>query len=211
MVSPPRRGLRGRIGRLLRTLASRQPLEDLRRLASERGQKRLMLLGIAEFVLAVAVDVSVDMWGGEPATIGGFGLLLCAAGLLCSLLCLPLVATLGGATLMKWLAEDPRLSAFLRRFAVVFVAGVATLGIYQAALWGVSSLAGIGDPFDVLHLPLAGVRAPTVFMGIGLLVVWPPFVYFWILTQVAATAVSIWVVTRLAAFTVTTTVGRADA
>src|SRR5262249_57347655 len=91
---------------------------------------------------------------------------------------------LGGPKLMSWLLGDPSFFAFLRRFAVVFIAGTTVLGIYQATLWGAAYLMGTGDPFDILELPLEKVGLATLVVGVGLLVAFPPFVYFWMLTQV---------------------------
>jgi hypothetical protein len=98
---------------------------------------------------------------------------------------------------MRWLLGDLSFFAFLRRFAVVFIAGITVLGMYQAILWGAASLMGTVDPFDTLALPLEHVGLGTLVVGVGLLVAWPPFVYFWIVTQVAGAAVSMYVLTRL--------------
>src|SRR5215813_5543213 len=178
-------------------LESQRPIEGLRRLASERGQRRLMLVGIGEFLLVVLVDISLDGWTRESVTIGSFGVLLCSGAVFLSVLCSPLVIRFGGPRLMSWLLEDPSLFAFLRRFAVVFIAGTAVLGIYQATLWGAAYLMGTVYPFDALALPLEEVGPGTLVVGVGLLVAWPPFVYFWILTQVAGAALSMCVLTRL--------------
>jgi len=183
--------------RLHLRLASQRPIEGLQRLTSEHGQRRLMLVGIGEFLLAVGVDISLDIWSGESATIGSFGVLLCSCAILLSVLSLPLVTRLGGTKLMSWLLGDLSFFAFLRRFAVVFIAGITALGMYQATLWGAAYLMGIGDPFDALELPLEKVGPGTLVVGVGLLVAWPPFVYFWILTQVAGAALSMCVLTRL--------------
>src|SRR5262249_11860210 len=169
-------------------LESRRPIEGLRRLVSERGQRRLMLVGIGEFLLVVLVDISLDIWERESVTFGSFGsfgVLLCSGAILLSVLSLPLAVRFGGPMLMSCVLGDPSLFAFLRRFAVVFIAGTAVLGIYQATLWGAAHLMGAGDPFDTLAMPLAEVGLGTLIVGVGLLVAWPPFVYFWILTQVA--------------------------
>jgi hypothetical protein len=178
-------------------LASQRPIEGLQRLASERAQRRLMLVGIGEFLLAVGADIALDMWSGESATIGSFGVLLCSGAILLSVLSRPLVTRLGGPKLMIWLLRDLSFFAFLRRFAVVFIAGITVLGIYQAALWGAASLMSTGDPFDILELPLEKVGPGTLVIGVGLLVAWPPFVYFWILTQVVGAALSMCVLTQL--------------
>jgi len=79
----------------------------------------------------------------------------------------------------------------------VFIAGTAALGIYQATLWGAAYLMGAGDPFDTLALPFEEVGLGTLVVGVGLLAAWPPFVYFWILTQVAGAALSMCILTRL--------------
>jgi len=181
-------------------LESQRPIEGLRRLASERGQRRLMLVGIVEFLLVVLVDISLDIWERESVTFGSFGsfgVLLCSGAILLSVLSSPLVVRFGGPRLMSWLLGDPSLFAFLRRFAVVFIAGTAVLGIYQATLWGAAHLMGAGDPFDTLAMPLAEVGLGTLIVGVGLLVAWPPFVYFWILTQVAGAALSMCILNRL--------------
>jgi hypothetical protein len=142
-------GLPDLLQHLARRLESHRPLEHLRRLASERGQRRLLLLGIVEFPLVVAIDIAVDnafdMWTGQAITIGSFGVLVCAVAIALSLLSLAVVNSLGGLALTRWLVEDTRAPAFLRRFAVVFAGGVAVLGIYQAALWGAAYLLGAGD------------------------------------------------------------------
>jgi hypothetical protein len=192
-------GLPDLLRRLVRQLESHQPLQHLTRLASERGQRRLLLMGIAEFLLVVAVDIGLEVWTGQSMTIGSFGVFVCAVAIALSLLSLALVNRLGGLALARWLVEDTGALAFVRRFAVVFVAGVAVLGIHQAALWGAASLLGAGDPFDILFLPLDGARARTWLVAIGLLAVWPPFVYFWILTQVGGAALSTWALARLGA------------
>jgi hypothetical protein len=56
---------------------------------------------------------------------------------------------------------------------------------------------GTGDPFDTLALPLEQVGPCTLVAGVGLLVAWPPFVYCWMLTQVAGAALSMGALTRL--------------
>jgi hypothetical protein len=56
---------------------------------------------------------------------------------------------------------------------------------------------GTGDPFDTLALPLEQVGPCTLVVGVGLLVAWPPFVYCWMLTQVAGAALSMGALTRL--------------
>src|SRR5262245_28109764 len=56
------RGLPDLFERLVRRLDSYRPLEHLTRLASERGQRRLLLMGIAEFLLVVAVDIALELW-----------------------------------------------------------------------------------------------------------------------------------------------------
>jgi hypothetical protein len=185
------------IERLSLKLESQRPIERLQRLVSERSQRRLMLVGSGEFLLVVCADLALDMWSGESATIGSFGVLLCAAALLLSVLSQPLVTRFGGPKLMSWLLEDLSLCVFLRRFAVVFTAGVIVLGIYQATLWGAAYLMGTGDPFDTLALPLEKAGLGTLVIGVGLLVAWPPFVYFWILTQVVGAALSMYALTRL--------------
>jgi hypothetical protein len=63
-------GLPDLLRRLVRQLESHQPLQHLTRLASERGQRRLLLMGIAEFLLVVAVDIGLEVWTGQPMTIG---------------------------------------------------------------------------------------------------------------------------------------------
>jgi hypothetical protein len=194
------RGLPDHVQRLVRRLETHRPFEHLTRWASERGQRRLLLMGIAEFVLLVAVGTAVDMWGGESMTIGSFGVLVCAVAIALSLLSLAVVNRLGGPALVRWLVEDTRAPAFLRRFALLFTVGVAVLGIYQAALWSAAYLAGAPDPFDILELPLAGADARTWVVAIGLLAAWPPFVYFWILTQVGGAALSTWALARLGAW-----------
>ena len=98
---------------------------------------------------------------------------------------------------MSWLLGDLSFSAFLRRFAVVFIAGITVLGIYQATLWGAAYLMGTVDPFDTRELPVEKVGPATLVVGVGLLVAFPPFVYFWMLTQVAGAALSMCVLTRL--------------
>jgi len=156
-----------------------------------------MLVGVGEFVFVVSVDVSLEIWSGESATIGSFGVLLCAAAILLSLLSRPFVSRLGGSKLMSWLSADPSCVTFLRRFAVVFIVGITLLGIYQATLWGAAYLMGTGDPFDTLALPLESAGLATLIVGLGLLVAWPPFVYFWMLSQIAWAALSMCVLTRL--------------
>jgi hypothetical protein len=192
-----RRKVQSLFERLHLRLESQRPIAGLQRLASERGQRRLMLVGIGEFLLVVGADIALDMWSGESATLGSFGVLLCSGALLLSVLSRPLVTRLGGPQLMSWLVGDLSFFAFLRRFAVVFIAGIAVLGIYQAALWGAAYLMSVGDPFDTLELPLEKVGPGTLVVGVGLLVAWPPFVYFWILTQVAGAALSMYALTRL--------------
>ena len=197
---PQRRKVQALFERLHRRLKSQRPIEELQRLASERGQRRLMLVGIGEFLVVVGADISLDLWSGESGesvTIGGFGVLLCSAAILLSVLSRPLVTRLGGPKLMRWLLADPSFFAFLRRFAVVFIAGITVLGIYQATLWGAAYLMGTVDPFDTLELPLEKVGLATLVVGVGLLVAFPPFVYFWMLTQVAGAALSMCVLTRL--------------
>src|SRR5262245_52691897 len=159
-----------------------------------------MLFGIGEFLLVVAVHVYLDIWSGESGesfTMGGFGVLLCSAAIFLSVLSRPLVTRLGGPKLMSWLLGDLTFFAFLRRFAVVFIAGITVLGIYQATLWGAAYLMGTVDPFDTLELPLEKVGPATLVVGVDLLVALPPFVYFWMLTQVAGAALSMCVLTRL--------------
>jgi len=195
-----RRKVQSLFERLHLRLESQRPIKGLQRLISERGQSRLMLVGIGEFLLVVAVDVYLDIWSGESGesvTIGGFGVLLCSAAILLSVLSRPLVTRLGGPKLMRWLLADPSFFAFLRRFAVVFIAGITVLGIYQATLWGAAYLMGTVDPFDTLELPLEKVGLATLVVGVGLLVAFPPFVYFWMLTQVAGAALTMCVLTRL--------------
>jgi len=191
-------GLPDFLQRLVRQLESQRPLEHLTRLRSERGQRRLLLIGIAEFLLVAAVDIAVEMWTGQSMTIGSFGVLVCALAIALSLLSLGVVNRLGGLTLVRWLVEDTP-PAFLCRFARVFTGGVAVLGIYQAALWGVAYLVGAGDPFDILELPLHDAGARSWGLAIGLLAAWPPFVYFWMLTQVVGAALSTWALARLGA------------
>ena len=192
-----RRNVQSLFERLHLQLEAQRPIEGLQRLASERGQRRVMLVGIGECLVVVGADISLDMWSGGSATIGSFGVLLCAGAMLLSVLSWPLVARLGGPTLMSWLLGDLRVLAFLRRFAVVFSAGMTVRGMYQATLWGAADLMGTVAPFDTLALPLENVGPGTLGVGVGLLVAWPPFVYFWMLTQVAGAAVSMCVLTRL--------------
>jgi len=192
-----RRNVQSLFERLHLRLEAQRPIEGLQRLASERGQRRLMLVGIGEFLVVVGADISLDLWSGGSATIGSFGVLLCSGAILLSVLSRPLVTRLGGPKLMSWLLGDLRVFAFLRRFAVVFIAGITVLGMYQATLWGAADLIGTGDPFDTLALPLEKVGPGTLVVGVGLLVAWPPFVYFWMLTQVAGAALSMCVLTRL--------------
>src|SRR5262245_24300931 len=157
-------------------------------------------MGIAEFLLVVVVDSAVGMWTtSQSMTIGSFGVLVCAVANALSLLSLAVVNRLGGLALARWLVEDTRAPAFLRRFALVFAGGVALFGIYQATLWGAAYLLGAEDPFDILELPVDGAGARAWVIAIGLLVAWPPFVYFWILTQVGGAALSTWVLARLGA------------
>jgi hypothetical protein len=193
------RGLPDLLQRLVRQLESHRPLTHLTRLASERGQRRLLLMGIAEFLLVVTVDIAVEVWTGQSMTIGSFGVLVCAVAIALSLLSLAVVNRLGGVALVRWLVEDTSAPAFLRRFALLFTGGVAVLGIYQAALWGAAHLVGAGDPFDILELPLDGAGARTWMVAMGLLAAWPLFVYFWILTQVGGAALSTWALARLGA------------
>jgi hypothetical protein len=202
-------GLPHLLQHLGRRLESYRPLERLTRLASERGQRRLLLMGIVEFLLVVAIDIAVETWTGQSMTIGSFGVSVCAVAFALSLLSLALVNRLGGPVLVRWMTEDTHAPAFFRRFALVFIGGVAVLGIYQAALWGMAYLLGAGDPFDILELPLDGADPRTWVIAIGLLAAWPPFVYFWILTQVGGTALSAWALARLGARVVG--VGRAMA
>jgi hypothetical protein len=194
---PQRRKVQALFARLHRRLKSQRPIAGLQRLASERGQRRLMLVGSGEFLVVVGADIALDMWSGGSATIGSFGVLLCCGAMLLSVLSRSLVTRLGGPQLMRWLVGDLRIFAFLRRFAVVFIAGITVLGLYQATLWGAAYLMGTGDPFDTLALPLEHVGPGTLVVGVGLLVAWPPFVYFWMVTQVAGAAVSLDVLTRL--------------
>ena len=56
---------------------------------------------------------------------------------------------------------------------------------------------GTVDPFDTRELPVEKVGPATLVVGVGLLVAFPPFVYFWMLTQVAGAALSMCVLTRL--------------
>ncbi len=197
------RGLPDLLQRLGRQLESARPLGQLAHFASERGQRRLLLLGIAEFVLVVAVDRAIEMWTDQSIaqwmTIGSFGVLVCAVAIALSLLSLTVVNRLGGLAVVRWLVEDTRGPAFLRRFALVFAGGVAVLGIYQVALWGAAHLAGAGDPFDILWLPLDGAGARAWVLAVGLLAVWPPFVYFWIVTQIGGAVLSTWALARLGA------------
>ena len=195
-----RRKVQSLFKRLYLRLESQRPIKGLQRLTSERGQSRLMLFGIGEFVLVVVIDIYLDIWSGESGesfTMGGFGVLLCSAAIFLSVLSRPLVTRLGGPKLMRWLLADPSFFAFLRRFAVVFIAGITVLGIYQATLWGAAYLMGTGDPFDTLELPLEKVGLATFVVGVGLLVAFPPFVYFWMLTQVVGAALTMFVLRRL--------------
>jgi len=67
-----RRTVQSLLARLNRRLESQRPIEWLQRLASECGQRRLMLVGSSEFLLVVGADISLDIGGGEFATIGSF-------------------------------------------------------------------------------------------------------------------------------------------
>ena len=102
-------GLPEFLQRLVRQLESRRPLEHLTRLTSERGQRRLLLIGIAEFLLVAAVDIAVEMWTGQSMTIGSFGVLVCALAIALSLLSLGVVNRLGGLMLVRWLVNRVRL------------------------------------------------------------------------------------------------------
>ena len=95
--------------------------------------------------------------------------------------------------------SDRRALAFLRRFSLVFAGGAAAISLYQAALWGAASLLGAGDPYDILFVTLHGAGAREWLVAIGLIVMWPPFVYFWILTQLGGAALVTLALARLGA------------
>src|SRR6266849_4462101 len=114
-------------------LESLRPIEWLKPLTSERGQRRLLLVGIGEFILLLGVVISRQIWAGEFRVVGSFAVLLNSGALLLSVLTLPFVTSLGGPKLMRWLLGDMRAPAVLRRFALVLITGFAVLGVYQGA------------------------------------------------------------------------------
>src|SRR5262249_10036466 len=70
-----RRKVQSFFERLHLRLESQRPIKGLQRLASGRGQRRLMLVGIGEFVLVGLIGIYLAIWRGEsraPGTMGRF-------------------------------------------------------------------------------------------------------------------------------------------
>src|SRR5215831_17305683 len=70
-----RRTVQALCERLHRRLASQRPIAGLQRLASDRAQRRLILVGSGEFLVVVGADIALDIGSDGSATIGSFGVL----------------------------------------------------------------------------------------------------------------------------------------
>lgn len=194
-----RRGLQSLFERATRRLQSGRPIERLRVLASERGQKRVLLVGLGEFFLAAAVDSAVDYADGQLDDIGSWGVVLLSAAIIVILLILRFPELLGTPALMRWLMRDTEFRPFLRRLTWFSLVGLAIIGGYQGALWLAGQLAGVGDPFATVALSIDQVGIATFLFGVGLVIGAPPIVYYSVVTQLGWVAVLAAVLARLGA------------
>jgi hypothetical protein len=165
-------------------LESMRPLEWLASLSSTRGQRWLLFAGTAEFAVVLAIIVFHKVSAGEIVSFANLGTVLDTAAIVLSLVTLPLVPRLGGPRLMCWLVGDARVRGFVWRFMLALFIGFFAIGIYEGALFGSAYFVGHADPFDAMEKSMGHAGAGAIIVGVGLLIAWPPFVYFWILTQV---------------------------
>jgi len=194
-----RRNVQSLFERATRRLDSARPIERLRVLASDRGQKRVLLVGLGEFFLAAAVDSAVDYMDGQLDDVGSWGVALLSAAIILILLILRFPALLDAPALMRWLVRDTEFRPFLRRLMWFSLVGLAIIGGYQGALWAAGHLAGVGDPFATVALSIDQVRVPTFLFGVALLIGAPAVVYYSVVTQLGWMAVLACVLARLGA------------
>ena len=164
-----------------------RPLRWFSKLATPRGTRILLLIGVAEFFF---VGVTVGTVQAISKETNLHERLLQVGALLLSAVCIPYIVSNAGPRLVTWLFKKQSIMSFALRFVVLLMGGFAFFMLYQAALIYVGWIT-IGRHtkfFDYFDSIFDETSRAAVFDVVGLLLVWPFFTMFWIITQVGGLA-----------------------
>jgi hypothetical protein len=168
-----------------------------RALTSSRGQWWLLFAGAVESTALLAVLAIPPVALNRLAALRTTGVLLTAAAATLSFLVLPSSVWLARSRLLRWLARDARILAFIPRLSACVLAGLAAFVVYKLLLDGVAAFAGSPDPYAGMSKPIAEADVGTFIVGIGLLAAWPVCMYLFILGQAGALAFALTGAARL--------------
>jgi len=162
-----------------------RPIGWLERMTSTRAHVVLVLIGVSEFLLVYFLILLVNAGKASAhAPVGSNAFVMNLAASLCSVPALVLTATRYGQPFVAWLVGPPPVRGVTRRFLKTIALGFLVLVIYEAILFGLVDLLWGEGPFDAMDLPM-GQGGPGIWvLGGGLLVIWPVFTWFWVITQV---------------------------
>jgi hypothetical protein len=163
-----------------------RPIGWLERLTRPHAHVVLVLVGVFEFVLVLLLVTLVP--AGKTAALGPVGsnvFVMQLVAIVCSVPALVLTAKRYGPPFVAWLLGPAPVRGVTRRFLKTLVLGFLVLGLYEVILFGLVFFLWGDVPFDAMELPI-GEGGPGIWvLGGGLLVVWPAFTWFWVITQVA--------------------------
>ena len=164
------------------------PLEWFGKLKSVRAQFILLCIGIIEFVVILVSDRMLSAppppWAAAAdAAMSAQDTFDNVSVIVASLVTLPFVLRSGGPAVMRWLLGRGGTLSFGRRWMALTFGGMASLLAYVFLCVAVAGLFGPLTGFDDHGVLVAGAsRAEWVFSA-GMLLVWPLFVYFFVVTQ----------------------------
>ena len=162
-----------------------RPIEWLGRLATPRAHLVLVLIGVVEFLSVMAAVAGIpDSRGNALAPLGSNAFVFQVASIICSIPALALTAKRHGPPLVAWLLGPPPIQGIVRRFLKTLALGFLALALYEFILFGLVVLLWGWEPFDSLDLSFGRGGPGVLVIGVGLLLVWPAFVWFWVITQV---------------------------
>jgi hypothetical protein len=151
----------------------------------------LLLIGFAEFFLVALIAGLKD--DQTPKNVHAVQIV----AILLSLLSMPYIYKTAGPKYLNWLFADQKTMRFIGRYGLSIAVGFLSLALYQAMLWLLIWLVFHDqDTFGTFFDRVVNMSSPAAFwLMSGLLLLWPPFTFFWIIVQVGGLAV--WLVVLL--------------
>lgn len=176
MKEDEQQAVRSDVEALVVWLRAARPLGHIANLQKHTWQRNLVRIGVIEFLLVIVVSLPLSLChlDGDLMRLQLFVVFL-------SLAAMPLILRLCGPATMAWLIREASPWRIVGRFLLLLVVGFVVLGLYQLGLLHLMGHASSAD-----SLLLAPEESPMFYWGI--LVVWMPFTWFWIVTQAGALA-----------------------